>query len=135
MSIVLAVGTIRLADRVLSDSVDPESNSTLAPFLTCVALVFGALLGFTVVVARDRALVALSAKPAGGAGAACTGCWAGWPKREGWLGEVEGLQVSYSDVKDKLAQLDAMLSRRTRATELGMPSFTSISARAPTHGT
>ena len=56
-------------------------------------------------------------------------------KREGWLGEVEGLQVSYSDVKDKLAQLDAMLSRRTRATELGMPSFTSISARAPTHGT
>jgi len=25
-------------------------------------------------------------------------------KREGWLGEVEGLQVSYSVVNDKLAQ-------------------------------
>ncbi len=35
-------------------------------------------------------------------------------KREGWLGEVEGLQVSYSGVKDKLAQLDAMLSGLAR---------------------
>jgi integrase len=53
-------------------------------------------------------------------------------KREGWLGEVEGLQVSYGGVKDKLAQLDATLSRRTTATELGIPSFASISGRSST---
>jgi hypothetical protein len=51
-------------------------------------------------------------------------------KREGWLGEVEGLQVSYSGVKNKLAQLDATLRRENTATELGMPSFTAISGRA-----
>lgn len=28
-------------------------------------------------------------------------------KREGWLGEIEGLQISYSGVKAKLAQIDA----------------------------
>src|SRR3974390_3155687 len=51
VAIVLALGMIRLADRTLSDSVGQENNSALSPFLTCVALVFGALLGFTVVVA------------------------------------------------------------------------------------
>ncbi|QKV74117.1 site-specific integrase [Amycolatopsis sp. Hca4] len=52
-------------------------------------------------------------------------------KREGWLGEVEGLQVSYSGVKDKLAQIDATFQRRqATATELGMPSFGFISGRA-----
>jgi hypothetical protein len=51
VSIVFAVGMIKLADRMLSDSVGQETNSALSPFLTCVALVFGALLGFTVVVA------------------------------------------------------------------------------------
>jgi hypothetical protein len=44
-------------------------------------------------------------------------------KREGSLGEVEGLQVSYSGVKDKLAQVDDTLRRASPATELGMPSF------------
>lgn len=53
-------------------------------------------------------------------------------KREGWLGEVEGLQVSYSGIKDKLAQLDAMLQRQAATTELSMPSFTSISGRSST---
>jgi hypothetical protein len=48
-------------------------------------------------------------------------------KREGWLGEVEGLQVSYSGVKDKLAQIDATL-RKTGAVALGMPPG-SISGR------
>jgi hypothetical protein len=38
--------------------------------------------------------------------------------REGWLGEVEGLQVSLAGAQDKLAQLD---QRPTRVT-LGMPS-------------
>ncbi len=55
-------------------------------------------------------------------------------KCEGWLGEVEGLQVSYSGAKDKLAQIDATLQRReTNATALGMPSFGSISGRASAH--
>lgn len=51
-------------------------------------------------------------------------------KREGWLGEVEGLQVSYSGVKDKLAQIDATLQRKAAATELSMPSFGSISGKS-----
>ncbi|WP_344855679.1 hypothetical protein [Amycolatopsis ultiminotia] len=47
-------------------------------------------------------------------------------KREGWLGEVEGLQVSYSGVKNKLAQINATPRRENTATELGMSSFTAI---------
>src|SRR5215467_7818476 len=53
-SILLAVGSIWLARRAFSDSVGPEDNSTLSPFLTGVGLVFGALLGFTVVVAWEQ---------------------------------------------------------------------------------
>ncbi len=49
----LAVGMIWLADRVLSDSVGQENNSALSPFVICVALVFDAVLGFTVVVASS----------------------------------------------------------------------------------
>ena len=51
-------------------------------------------------------------------------------KLHGWFGEVEGLQVSLAGVKDKLAQLDATLRRRTTATELGIPSAASISRRS-----
>ena len=51
-------------------------------------------------------------------------------KREGWLGEIEGLQVSYSGVKDKLAQIDATVQRPTAATDLGIPSFASITGRS-----
>jgi hypothetical protein len=50
-------------------------------------------------------------------------------KREGWLGEVEGLQISYSGVKDKLAQIDTTIRRKASTTELGMPSIASISGR------
>ena len=40
-------------------------------------------------------------------------------KREGWLGEVEGLQISLAGANDKLAQIN----RRSPTTvELGMPS-------------
>jgi hypothetical protein len=53
VSILLAMGSIWLANRTL-DSAGPEDNSTLSPFLTCVSLVFGALLGFTVVVAWEQ---------------------------------------------------------------------------------
>ena len=51
-------------------------------------------------------------------------------EREGWLGEVEGLQVSLAGANDKLAQVDATLQRRTAATELGIPAFASMARRA-----
>ena len=54
-------------------------------------------------------------------------------KREGWLGEVEGLHVSYSGAKNKLAQIDSTLRRKTAATDLGMPPFASISGRSLPH--
>jgi hypothetical protein len=43
-------------------------------------------------------------------------------EREGWLGEVEGLQVSLAAAEDKLAQIDKR-SRNTATTDLGTPSF------------
>jgi len=51
--------------------------------------------------------------------------------REGWLGEVEGLQVSYSGVKDKLTQIDTTLRRSTTTTELGTPSFAPNRRKTP----
>ncbi|MFJ6382621.1 tyrosine-type recombinase/integrase [Kitasatospora sp. NPDC092039] len=44
-------------------------------------------------------------------------------EREGWLGEVEGLQASLAGANDKLAQIDALVNRRSTAVELGMPGF------------
>jgi hypothetical protein len=52
--------------------------------------------------------------------------------REGWLGEVEGLQVSLAGANDKLAQLDATLRRQAATTHLGMPSFGQVVGRAST---
>lgn len=52
-------------------------------------------------------------------------------KREGWLGEVEGLQVSYSGVKDKIAQLDTAAKRAAETTLLGLPSFGDVAGRGP----
>ncbi|MER7689632.1 hypothetical protein [Streptomyces sp. NPDC097610] len=46
-------------------------------------------------------------------------------EREGWLGEVEGLQVSLAGAQDKLAQLAAE-ARRSHAVSLGMPAFGQI---------
>jgi hypothetical protein len=44
-------------------------------------------------------------------------------QHEGWLGEVEGLQVSLAGATDKLAQIDRRNSSRNRTTvELGMPT-------------
>jgi hypothetical protein len=42
-------------------------------------------------------------------------------EREGWPGEIEGLQVSLAGAEDKLAQID----RRTRngTTHLGIPAI------------
>jgi hypothetical protein len=50
-------------------------------------------------------------------------------KREGWLGEVEGLQVSLTGAKDKITQIDTALQRPASAIALGMPTFTSLAGR------
>jgi hypothetical protein len=52
--------------------------------------------------------------------------------REGWLGEVEGLQVSLAGAQDKLTQIDTILRRQATTTHLGMPSFGRIAGRIPT---
>ena len=54
VSTMVGVGSVWLANRTLSKSVAKEYNSTLSPFLTCVGLVYGALLGFTIVVAWEQ---------------------------------------------------------------------------------
>ena len=42
--------------------------------------------------------------------------------QKGWLGEVEGLQVSLAGAKDKLAQIDRRQASHP-ATDLGIPAF------------
>ncbi|MFF3354165.1 hypothetical protein ACFYWN_16240 [Streptomyces sp. NPDC002917] len=56
-------------------------------------------------------------------------------EREGWLGEVEGLQVSLASAQDKLDQLDAEAARRCSAVDLGMPAFADIANRTTTTST
>ncbi len=56
----------------------------------------------------------------------------GRAKREGWLGEVEGLQVSLAGAKDKLAQLDNLTARRSTAVHLGVPTLTLYRGRTRT---
>ncbi|WP_436791732.1 hypothetical protein [Yinghuangia sp. YIM S10712] len=43
-------------------------------------------------------------------------------KREGWLGEVEGLQVSLAGAEEKLAQLDRKPAGRS-VVDLGIPTI------------
>ncbi|WP_234344064.1 hypothetical protein [Streptomyces sp. WM6372] len=50
-------------------------------------------------------------------------------EREGWLGEIEGLQSSLGHAEEKLAQLDAQISRQQQSVDLGIPSFREIVAR------
>ncbi|MFJ5888135.1 tyrosine-type recombinase/integrase [Streptomyces californicus] len=50
-------------------------------------------------------------------------------EREGWLGEIEGLQVSLAGAEDKLAQIDAEVSRSQQVINLGMPSFSNLAGR------
>lgn len=47
-------------------------------------------------------------------------------EREGWLGEVEGLQVSLAGAQDKLAQIDRR-NRQVTSTDLGIPTVTTDS--------
>lgn len=48
-------------------------------------------------------------------------------QREGWLGEVEGLEISLAGAEDKLTQLDAAL--KPSVIHLGLPTFGEIAAR------
>ncbi|MEW2267660.1 hypothetical protein ACGF5T_34420 [Streptomyces sp. NPDC047853] len=50
-------------------------------------------------------------------------------EREGWLGEIEGLQSSLTHAEEKLAQLDAQISRKRESVDLGIPTFREIAAR------
>jgi hypothetical protein len=54
VSVVVAVGSMWLADRTLPKPVRDGHNGSLSPFLTSVSLVYGALLGFTIVVAWEQ---------------------------------------------------------------------------------
>jgi Protein of unknown function (DUF4239) len=54
LSIVVALVSVWASNRVMSVRVGTEHNPTFSPFLTVVGLVFGALLGFTVVVAWEQ---------------------------------------------------------------------------------
>jgi hypothetical protein len=51
-------------------------------------------------------------------------------KREGWLGEVEGLETSLGGAEEKLTQMDAATARTATAVDLGMPGFAQIAGRA-----
>lgn len=52
-------------------------------------------------------------------------------QHEGWLGEVEGLQVSLAGAEQKLTQLDDR-ARRSTTIALGLPSFSAIAGRTVT---
>jgi uncharacterized protein DUF4239 len=54
VSVLVAMGAMWLADRTLAKEVPEGHNGALSPFLTCVSLVYGALLGFTIVVAWEQ---------------------------------------------------------------------------------
>src|ERR1700724_31137 len=54
----IAIGSVLLARRVVAVDTSPENNSILSPFLTVVGLVYGVLLGFSVVVGWQQYLSA-----------------------------------------------------------------------------
>jgi hypothetical protein len=49
-------------------------------------------------------------------------------EREGWLGEIEGLQVSLIAAQAKIAQIDAATIRHKQVIDLGLPTFEKITA-------
>ena len=53
-AVLVAAGSMWLADRTLTTPVSEGHNGALSPFMTCVGLVYGALLGFTIVVAWEQ---------------------------------------------------------------------------------
>jgi hypothetical protein len=54
VSILVAAGSMWLANRTLPKTVSEGHNGALSPFMTCVGLVYGALLGFVIVVAWEQ---------------------------------------------------------------------------------
>ena len=46
-----------------------------------------------------------------------------------WYGEAEGLKVSLAGAEAKLAQMDQISANRTKAVQLGIPSFTDTAGR------
>ena len=50
-------------------------------------------------------------------------------RQQGWLGEVDGLQISLTGAREKLAQLD-QIAAKTTSTHLGMPTFPQIAGRS-----
>jgi hypothetical protein len=50
-------------------------------------------------------------------------------RQQGWLGELDGLQISLNGARQKLDQLD-QIATHTRPTDLGMPAFPQIAGRA-----
>ena len=53
-------------------------------------------------------------------------------RREGWLGEAEGLNVSLAAANAKLAQADALIARHSTGTHLGMPASPGTVGRTAT---
>ena len=53
-SVFLAVGSVWLAHKAFDRPGAKEESGSLSPFVTTVGLVYGALLGFTVVVAWEQ---------------------------------------------------------------------------------
>src|SRR6476469_726498 len=54
VAIAFALFSMWLAERTLPDQVLTGHNASLSTFMTCVGLVYGALLGFTIVVAWEQ---------------------------------------------------------------------------------
>jgi hypothetical protein len=50
-------------------------------------------------------------------------------RREGWLGEVDGLQISLTGAREKLAQVEDLAGRQSNATNVGMPTFAQVAGR------
>ncbi|MFJ9714285.1 hypothetical protein [Streptomyces sp. NPDC101234] len=44
-------------------------------------------------------------------------------EREGWPGDLEGLQIGLTDAEGKIARLDAEDTRRSMTVNLGMPAI------------
>ncbi|MET8454737.1 site-specific integrase, partial [Streptomyces sp. NPDC005209] len=50
-------------------------------------------------------------------------------EREGWLGEIQGLQSSLTRAEEKLTHLDPQISRQQESVDLAIPAFREIVAR------
>lgn len=54
VAVLIGAGSVWLGYRTLPQEVPAGHNGALSPFMTCVGLVYGALLGFTIVVAWEQ---------------------------------------------------------------------------------